>query len=237
MIGPPGTGKTMLARRVASILPPLSLEEAIEASTVWSVAGLLPPEHGLLTARPFRSPHHTASEAGLPRPPRRALSRRPAGKTAFASVPRIHASRPSCARRGSSSRASSARRFGPPIPCAARAAAGAVEPATSWPRSTRSFPIPLVSPGAVSTSVAGKARGARSRRRRTDGGRDPARHGWRTPRVPSVKLRHYRGMGSLNRATCPQGRLRLACRRSLPGRLACERQGGADASGCKAREG
>ena len=65
MIGPPGTGKTMLARRMASILPPLSLEEAIEASTVWSVAGLLPPEQGLLTARPFRSPHHTTSEAGL----------------------------------------------------------------------------------------------------------------------------------------------------------------------------
>jgi magnesium chelatase family protein len=65
MIGPPGAGKTMLARRLASILPPLSLEEAIEVSVVWSVCGLLPRDHGLVTERPFRAPHHTASEAGL----------------------------------------------------------------------------------------------------------------------------------------------------------------------------
>jgi magnesium chelatase family protein len=65
MIGPPGAGKTMLARRLAGILPPLSLEEAIEVSAVWSVSGLLPPRGGLVTERPFRAPHHTASEAGL----------------------------------------------------------------------------------------------------------------------------------------------------------------------------
>ena len=65
MLGPPGAGKTMLARRAATILPPLSLEEAIEVSTVWSVSGLLPAERGLVTERPFRAPHHTASEAGL----------------------------------------------------------------------------------------------------------------------------------------------------------------------------
>ncbi|HEU4535064.1 MAG TPA: YifB family Mg chelatase-like AAA ATPase, partial [Polyangiaceae bacterium] len=65
MIGPPGGGKTMLARRLAGILPPLSEDEALEVSGVHSVAGLLPPERGLLARRPFRSPHHTASDAGL----------------------------------------------------------------------------------------------------------------------------------------------------------------------------
>jgi magnesium chelatase family protein len=65
MIGPPGAGKTMLARRLASILPPLSLEEAIEVSVVWSVCGLLSRDSGLVAERPFRAPHHTASEAGL----------------------------------------------------------------------------------------------------------------------------------------------------------------------------
>ncbi len=65
MIGPPGAGKTMLARRLPTILPPLSAEEAIEVSAIWSVAGLLPPEGGLLAVRPFRAPHHTISDAGL----------------------------------------------------------------------------------------------------------------------------------------------------------------------------
>jgi magnesium chelatase family protein len=65
MIGPPGAGKTMLARRLASILPPLSVEEAIEVSVVWSVCGLLSRGAGLVAERPFRAPHHTASEAGL----------------------------------------------------------------------------------------------------------------------------------------------------------------------------
>jgi magnesium chelatase family protein len=65
MIGPPGGGKTMLARRLSTNLPPLTIEEALEVSVVWSVAGLLPADQGLVAARPFRAPHHTISEAGL----------------------------------------------------------------------------------------------------------------------------------------------------------------------------
>jgi magnesium chelatase family protein len=65
MVGPPGAGKTMLARRLPSILTPLSFEEALETSKVYSIMGRLPPGQALITARPFRSPHHTISDAGL----------------------------------------------------------------------------------------------------------------------------------------------------------------------------
>lgn len=65
LIGPPGTGKTMLARRLPSILPALTRQEALEATSIHSVAGLLPPSGGLLPERPFRAPHHTISAAGL----------------------------------------------------------------------------------------------------------------------------------------------------------------------------
>jgi magnesium chelatase family protein len=65
MIGPPGAGKTMLARRLPGILPPLSFEESIEVTTIHSVAGQLRPGVGLLKERPFRAPHHTISDVAL----------------------------------------------------------------------------------------------------------------------------------------------------------------------------
>ena len=64
MIGPPGSGKTMLARRIPSILPKLQLEEALETTKIHSVAGLI-QKRGIITARPFRSPHHTISDVAL----------------------------------------------------------------------------------------------------------------------------------------------------------------------------
>ncbi len=65
MIGPPGAGKTMLARRLPTILPPISFEEAVETTKIFSVVGLLDNKQALITRRPFRSPHHTISDAGL----------------------------------------------------------------------------------------------------------------------------------------------------------------------------
>ncbi len=65
MIGPPGSGKTMLAKRLPSILTPLRFEEALETTKIHSVAGVLNRDEGLVTHRPFRAPHHTISDAGL----------------------------------------------------------------------------------------------------------------------------------------------------------------------------
>ena len=65
LIGSPGSGKSMLAKRMPSILPPLTFEEALETTKIHSISGLLSPEMPIITKRPFRSPHHTISAAGL----------------------------------------------------------------------------------------------------------------------------------------------------------------------------
>ena len=65
LIGPPGSGKSMLSKRLPSILPDMTWEEALEVSQIYSVMGLLTAKRPLLTKRPFRSPHHTISNAGL----------------------------------------------------------------------------------------------------------------------------------------------------------------------------
>lgn len=85
MCGPPGSGKTMLARALTSILPEMSNSEALEATTIYSVRGMLPKDMPMVSERPFRTPHYSISSAGLvgggqvPRPGEISLSHRAAG--------------------------------------------------------------------------------------------------------------------------------------------------------------
>ena len=65
MIGPPGSGKTMIAKRIPSILPKLSTDESLETTKIQSTIGILPSDTPLVVTRPYRSPHHTISDAGL----------------------------------------------------------------------------------------------------------------------------------------------------------------------------
>lgn len=65
MLGPPGSGKSMLSKRLPTILPPMTFEEALETTSIYSVTGLIPERSGLMRARPFRHPHHTISDVGL----------------------------------------------------------------------------------------------------------------------------------------------------------------------------
>ena len=94
LIGSPGAGKSMLAKRLPSILPELSRPEALETSGIWSVAGLTDPRHPLLTQRPFRSPHHTTSAAALagggPLMRRREISLAHSGVLVLDELPEFH---------------------------------------------------------------------------------------------------------------------------------------------------
>ena len=65
LIGPPGSGKSMLSKRIATIMPPMTIEEAIETTKIHSICGLLDDGNSFCTHRPFRSPHHTISDVGL----------------------------------------------------------------------------------------------------------------------------------------------------------------------------
>jgi len=62
MVGPPGSGKSMLAKRIPTILPPMTFDEALEATRIWSASGLMTDGIAMVNTRPFRSPHHTISD-------------------------------------------------------------------------------------------------------------------------------------------------------------------------------